>query len=116
MSKTSRRTLGFDSLEGKVLLSTGLADPAATIHLAKVKRFLLNGVLHGLPFGTIRQNGFAVSSFPVLGKAQSMGQVSGSLELANPFIAQGKRPDLNGARLTLSNSKGSVQLMMASSP
>jgi hypothetical protein len=116
MSKTARRALGFDSLEGKVLLSTGMADPARAVHVAKVQRFLLNGALFGLPYGTIQQTGFAVSSFSVVGKAQSMGKVSGSFSLANPFIAQGKLPDLSGAKLTLSNQRGSVQLTMASSP
>jgi hypothetical protein len=93
-----------------------MADPAAAVHVAKVKRFLLNGALHGLPYGSIEQNGFVISSFSLVGKAQSMGKVSGSLDLANPFIAHGKLPNLSGARLTLFSQQGAVQLMMASSP
>jgi hypothetical protein len=116
MSRTTRRTLEFDCLEGKVLLSTGMADPASAIHLTRARRFLLTGVVHGLPYGSIQQDGIQVVSFPVKGRAQSMGKVSGSLRLAYPFIAQGKLPDLSGATLTLSNSAGSVQLTMASSP
>ena len=32
MLKTKRRLPQFDCLEGKVLLSAGMADPAATVH------------------------------------------------------------------------------------
>jgi hypothetical protein len=116
MSRTARRTLGFDSLEGKVLLSTGLADPAAAVHVAKTKRFLLNGTVYGLPFGSVQQGELLVSTFSLAGNAQSMGNVGGSLKLAHPTITQGKLPDLSNATITLSNSKGSVQLTMAASP
>ncbi|MGP0065891.1 MAG: hypothetical protein ACLQGP_20090 [Isosphaeraceae bacterium] len=116
MTKTVRRTLVFDSLEGKLLLSTGMADPAATVHKAEFKRFLLNGTLQGIPFGSIQQNGIEVSSFPLVGTAKSMGKVEGSLDLADPLIAPGKKPELSNATLTLSNARGSVQLKMAASP
>ena len=114
--KTARRTLAFDSLEGKVLLSTGMADPAATVHRAEVKHFLLNGTLQGIPYGSIQQGGIEVSSFSLTGLAQSMGKVNGSLDLADPLIAPGRKPNLSNATLTLSNSRGSVQLKMAASP
>ena len=116
MSKTARRTLGFDSLEGKILLSTGMADPAATVHMARVKRFQLNGSLLGIPFGSVEQAGIIVSSFGLSGGAESMGRVNGSLGLADPLIAPGRMPDLSNATLTLWNSRGSVQLKMAASP
>ena len=116
MTKTARRTLAFDSLEGKILLSTGMADPAATVHKAMFKRFLLNGTLQGIPYGSIHQGGIEVSSFSLTGTARSMGKVAGSLGLADPLIAPGKKPNLSNATLTLSNSRGSVQLKMAASP
>jgi hypothetical protein len=116
MTKATRRTLAFDSLEGKVLLSTGVADPAATVHKATFKHFLLNGNLQGIPYGSIQQGGIEVSSFSFTGSTQSMGKVAGSLGLADPLIAPGKKPDLSNATLTLSNPRGSVQLKMASSP
>jgi len=118
MSKTARRTLSFDSLEGKVLLSTGMADPAAAIHMArfKIKRFLLNGTLKGIPFGSVQQDGIEVSSFYLNGGAQSMGKVGGSLDLADPLIAPGKLPDMSNATLNLANARGNVQLKMAASP
>jgi hypothetical protein len=120
MSTTARRTRtrrpAFESLEGKVLLSTGLADPALAVHRARAERFLLNGTLRGIPFGTIQQTGIEVTAFLVTGSTRSMGGVSGSLNLADPLIAPGKMPDLSNAMLTLSNARGSVQLRMAASP
>jgi hypothetical protein len=116
MTRTAQRTLAFDSLEGKVLLSTGMADPAATVHRAAIKHFLLNGTLKGIPYGSVQQNGIEVSSFTLTGTARSMGKVNGSLGLANPVIAPGREPNLSNATLTLSNSRGSAQLTMAASP
>ena len=115
MLKTRRRIPQFDSLEGKVLLSTGIADPAATVHRGAAKRFLLNGSLSGLPNGSPGINGYTETSFPVAGRLTSMGKVDGSFRLENAFIPIGKKPDLNGALLTLENSKGSVQLAIAQS-
>jgi hypothetical protein len=114
--RTRTRRPAFESLEGKLLLSTGMADPAWMVHRAKVQRFLLNGTLKGIPFGTIKQTGIEVTSFFVTGSPRSMGKVSGSLDLANPLIAPGKMPNLSNATLSLSNARGSVQLKMAASP
>ena len=95
-----------------------MADPAVAIHKAraKVQRFLLNGILKGIPFGTIQQTGIEVTSFFVTGSTRSMGTVNGSLGLADPLIVPGKMPNLSNAALTLSNARGSVQLRMAASP
>ena len=113
MLKTRRRIPQFDSLEGKVLLSTGIADPAATVHRAAAKRFLLNGSLSGLPNGSPGIDGYTETSFPVAGHLASMGKVSGSFSLENAFIPIGKKPNLNGASLTLENSKGTIHLAIA---
>jgi hypothetical protein len=115
MSKTKRRALHFDSLEGKVLLSTGLADRAKAAHHADVKRFLLNGSLSGLPNGSPGVNGFTETTFPVSGHLASTGTVNGSFDLKSAFIPVGKLPNLNGASLTLENSKGSIQLAITQS-
>ena len=93
-----------------------MADPAATVHRVQVKHFLVNGTLKGIPYGSIQQNGIEVASFSLTGTAKSMGKVNGSLDLADPLIAAGKKPNLSNATLTLSNSRGSVQLTMAASP
>jgi hypothetical protein len=118
MSRTTRRTLAFDAMEGRVLLSTGMADPAAVVHRARasVSHFLLNGTLRGIPFGTVGPDGINVSSFTLAGRAKSMGKVAGSLALTDPIIAPGEKPDLSNATLTLSNMRGGVQLKMAASP
>jgi hypothetical protein len=118
MSRTTRRTLTFDAMEGRVLLSSGMADPAAVVHRARtsVTHFLLNGTLRGIPFGTVGPDGINVSSFTLVGKAKSMGKVAGSLALNDRIIAPGRKPDLSNATLNLSNNKGSVQLKMAASP
>ncbi len=109
MLKTRRRLPQFDCLEGKVLLS------AATVHRDLAKRFLLNGSLSGLPNGSPGVNGYTETSFPVAGHLASMGTVNGSFSLEDAFIPIGKKPDLNGASLTLENSKGSVQLAIVQS-
>ena len=116
MTKTVRRTLAFDSLEGKVLLSSGMADPAASVYRAQIRNLLLNGTLQGIPFGAIEQDGILVSSFSLTGTTKALGKVSGSLNLADPIISPGKEPELSNATLSLSNSRGSVQLTMAASP
>jgi hypothetical protein len=113
MLKNTRRALHFDSLEGKVLLSAGMADPAATVHRDTAKPFLLNGSLSGLPNGTPGTNGFTETTFPVTGHLASVGAVQGSFSLEHSFIPRGTLPDLAGASLTLENSKGSVQLTIA---
>ena len=110
MLKSRRRLPQFDCLEGKVLLSAGMADPAATVHHSAAKRFLLNGSLSGLPEGSPGINGFTETSFPVAGHLASMGKVSGSFSLENAFIPIGKKPDLNGGSLTLENAKGTIHL------
>lgn len=115
MLKTKRRTLQFDSLEGKVLLSTGMADPAATVKRDVVKPFLLTGTLYGIPSGTTGPEGYNVSTFTVVGHTAAMGNVSGSFNLADTFVPIGKRPDLGNASLTMTNRKGSVQLAIAPS-
>jgi hypothetical protein len=116
MLKTKRRTLAFDCLEGKVLLSTGMANPVWAAPSAKVNHFILNGSLYGLPFGTIQNNGVHVASFGVAGHVHTMGRVIGDLHLANGFVAQGKLPNLSNATLNLGNARGNVQLTTASSP
>jgi hypothetical protein len=115
MLKTRQRLLQFDSLEGKVLLSTGMADPATTVHRDRAKRFLLNGALHGLPTGSPGPDGYSVTSFSAQGHVGSMGKVSGTFYLADTFIPIGKLPDLSNSWLILANQKGSVQLRIAAS-
>jgi hypothetical protein len=113
MLKTKRRLLHFDSLEGKLLLSAGMADPAVTKHHDTVKPFVMTGSLSGLPSGSPGVTGYTETSFPVAGHLASMKKVNGSFNLADPFIPIGKLPDLAGASLTLENSKGTVQLAIA---
>jgi hypothetical protein len=124
MSTTARRTRtrrpAFESLEGKVLLSTGMADPAWAVHRARERarpqHFLLNGTLKGIPFGTIQQAGIEITAFLLSGHARSMGPVTGSLNMADPLLVPGRMPDLSNAALNLADARGSVQLRMAASP
>jgi hypothetical protein len=113
MLKSKRRLLQFDSLEGKLLLSAGIASPGATKHHDTVKRFVMTGSLSGLPNGSPGVAGYTETSFPVVGHLASMGKVNGSFSLADSVIPIGKLPDLAGASLTLDNSKGTVQLAIA---
>lgn len=113
MLKTKCHLLQFDCLEGKLLLSTGTADPAVTKHHDTIKRFVMTGSLSGLPNGSPGVAGYTETSFPVAGHLASMGSVNGSFSLADPFIPIGKLPNLTGASLTLENSKGTVRLAIA---
>lgn len=110
MLKTHRRSLHFDSLEGKVLLSIGVADPAATVHRSTAKRFVLNGSVQGLPTGKFGPNGLDVSSFDVSGHLGSMGKVTGFFLLSDKVVTRGAMPDLTNSLLVLTNSEGSVLL------
>jgi len=110
MSRTKERTLQFDCLDGKVLLSTGLVDTAMAVQQDVVKHFHLNGALTGLPLGSAVQDGFRVSLFLVEGHAGSMRRVSGVLNLADTMIPSGKKPNLSNAALALANKEGSVVL------
>jgi hypothetical protein len=110
MLKTRRRSLQFDSLEGKVLLSTAMADPAATVHQAAAKPFVLNGSVQGLPTGSFGSKGLQVSSFLVSGHLGSMGKVSGSFLLSHKLVAHGELPDFSDSLLILTNQKGSLLL------
>ena len=110
MLKAHRRLLAFDSLEGKVLLSIAMADPAVTVHQSATKRLVLNGSLQGLPTGSFGSKGLAVTSFPVSGHLGSMGKVSGFFLLSDKVVARGKLPDLSNSLLILTNQKGSLLL------
>jgi hypothetical protein len=110
MLKTHRRLLQFDSLEGKVLLSTATADPAATVHRSAAKPFVLDGSVQGLPTGSFGSKGLEVSSFHVSGHLGSMGKVTGEFLLSNKLVARGELPDLADSLLILTNQKGSLLL------
>ncbi len=110
MSKTTRRTLSFDSLEGKVLLSTGLADPAATVARAAARGLSLKGVLTGVASAS----GGVVSAFTVKGNAASMGKVKGMLLLSIP-LRSGRAPNLSDATLILTSRAGVVQVTIGRS-
>ena len=128
MSRTTRRTLAFDAMEGRLLLSAGMghpspsAHPAAEVHRARararaqVSHISLTGTLVGIPFGTVTQEGIHVSSFLLKGKTKTMGRVSASLNQTDTVIVPGKQPNLSNATLTLSNRRGSVQIKTAASP
>jgi hypothetical protein len=110
MLKSRRRSLQFDSLEGKVLLSAGMADPAVTVHRHVSKAFTLNGSVHGLPTGSFVSQGLDVSSFLVSGQLGSMGKVGGTFLLSDRLVPHGKLPDLSNSLLILTDKKGSLLL------
>ena len=115
MANIRQRALQFDSLEGKILLSTGMADPAATVYQHKAPRFHMNGNLYGLPSGTSGPDGYSVTTFPIGGHVASMGNVVGAFYLSDTFIPIGKLPNLSKATLVLANQNGSVRLALNSS-
>jgi hypothetical protein len=107
MPKTKRRSLEFDSLEGKVFLSIGMANPAVAVHRAVVKRISLTGSLTGVYAPAGSPDGIVVNAFDVKGTLGSLGKVKGVFTLASPFVPGGK-PNLSNASLILSNKKGTV--------
>jgi hypothetical protein len=113
MLKTKRHLPQFESLEDKLLLSTGMSNPAKAKHHDTVKRFVITGSLSGLPNGLPGVAGYTETSFPVTGHVTPMGTVHGSFSLADSFIPVGKMPNLTGASVTLENAKGNVQLAIA---
>jgi hypothetical protein len=115
MANTRQRMLQFDSLEGKVLLSTGMADPAATIYQHKPPRFHMNGTLSGFPTGTSGPDGYNVTTFPVEGHVASMGNVAGSIYLTDTFVPIGKLPNLSKANLELYSQGGSIHVTLNAS-
>jgi hypothetical protein len=115
MSNNKRRALGFESLEGKLLLSSGMADPAAVVFRHRTMRFVLNGAISGIPSGMSGPSGYVISSFPVSGHLTSMGNVSGAFYLKNTFVQFGKMPDLSKSSLVLSSPKGTVGIALNAS-
>jgi len=114
MRKTRRHNPQFDALEGKTLLSAGIAARPAASH-PHPKHVVLNGILHGLPSGSTGPQGYSVTSFYVAGHAGSLGNVNGAFKLADPVIHLGSWPDLSNASLVLANQKGSVVLAISPS-
>jgi hypothetical protein len=112
MTKTTRRTLQFESLEGKTLLSSGMANPAAAVHQYRTPRLQLNGTLYGIPSGSSGPEGYVVSSFPISGHIASMGNVTGSLYLTYNIVGKGQMPNLSSASLVLANQAGSVDISL----
>jgi hypothetical protein len=113
MLKSKRHLPHFDSLEHKLLLSAGIADIATTQRHDPAKRFVLTGSISGLPSGIPGVAGYTETSFPISGHSGSMGIITGSFKLANPFIPIGKLPNLAGASLTLANTKGTIALSIS---
>ena len=124
MNRTARRTPAFDAMEGRLLLSAGMPqarrhpDRAAMVHRAEaqITHIMLNGVISGIPNGTVGQDGIHVSAFLLSGQVRTLNHVSASLALTDTVIAPGHPPNLSNATLTLANSKGSVQLKTAAGP
>jgi hypothetical protein len=116
MSKTKRRALEFDCLEGKILLSAGgMARPAASVYQTQAQRFRLNGELTGVPSGLSVQHGFVVGSFPISGHVASMGNVQGTIYLSDTLIHTKTLPGLSKATVVLGNQDGSVMLSLGAS-
>jgi hypothetical protein len=112
MARTRRHTLEFDSLEGKVLLSTAMADPAAAVYKQKTNQFHLGGKISGIPSGAAVPNGLMISSFPLSGNVASMGNVDGAFFLKYRFVQFRKLPDLSKSSLALFNQKGRVDIAL----
>jgi hypothetical protein len=112
MLRKTRRALGFESLEGKLLLSRGHAVPAAAVHFSAVSHLSITGVLNGLPLPT--NSGGQVAAFTASGQLGNMLKVNATFELADPFT-YGQSPNLSDATVTLTDRRGTVDLLIAPS-
>ncbi len=116
MIRSKRAVLQMECLESKVLLSTGMADPARAVHMSMVRRFDSGGRLEGTPNGVSSPHGYTIATFDVFGNVKSMGPVSGEFLLADSFVPHRKLPNLSNAKLILSGHINSVELQLAASP
>lgn len=116
MIRSRRAVLQMDCLESKVLLSTGLADPARAVHLHMVRRFDSSGRLDGSPSGISSPGGYTITTFNVYGQVNSMGRVGGAFLLADTFVPLRKLPNLSNAQLVLVGHKSEVVLQLAAKP
>jgi hypothetical protein len=115
MLRKTRRALGFEALEGKLLLShghSGVAQPP--VHKSAPAQFSLLGVLTALPLPNNSAVSPAVTQFSSSGSLGVMGKVKGEFLLGQSFN-YGHTPNLSNTTLTLSNKKGSVELLIAPS-
>jgi hypothetical protein len=126
MPRRRRHCLEFETLEGKVLLSTGAVDRAAAVHVAAkpVKSFVLNTKPYVYVFLTSRRlprnpssGGYQIQ-LSFAGRKQlvaSMGKVDMIEQLVPKLLTANELPDLGGATMTFSNAKGAVVLNLATS-
>jgi uncharacterized delta-60 repeat protein len=113
----------LESLEGKVLLSSGIADPARAVQAQAAKAFAFNGTLDlGFMgrYNPMLNEYFNVGVSPGLYEKvpfRPMGaKVHVSGELAHPkLLPPNVPPDLSDSTFTLSNAKGSLQVTFSPS-
>jgi hypothetical protein len=113
MVRKTRRALGFETLEGKLVLSHGHAA-AAVAHVTKAAVLSVSGTLNGLPLPNSSTNPGEITEFTGSGSLGSMGKVKGTFSLADPFF-YGKKPNLSDATLTLVKKTGTVEILIAPS-
>lgn len=116
MTRSKRVVPRMECMESKVLLSTGLADPARAVHMSVVHRFDSGGRLEGAPSVISSPGGYTIETFNVYGHIKSMGSVSGGFLLADAFVPARKLPNLSNAKLVLFGHKNTVELQLAGSP
>ncbi len=113
-SRTRRRTLTLESLEGKQLLSTVHSYRLPASHaVAPMKGVGLDGTL-AMPvasIATFQQGGQTVGTYKVQGRVGSMGPASG--EVVAVLDAKGA---MTKGMLHLSNRRGGVYFAMKTDP
>lgn len=116
MVRSKRAVLRVECLESKILLSTGLADPARAVHHSLARRFDSGGKLNGTPSGASNPGGYTIATFNVYGHIKSMGEVSGDFLLADSFVPFRRLPNLSNAKLMLIGRHSAVELQFAPAP
>jgi hypothetical protein len=115
------RPLQVETLEGKILLSSGIVDPSRSVQITAAKSFAFNSTLYVGFIGhhslTSNQGGiFAIGGvdaapFKPMGSNVRMW---GPLGHAQALTA-GVLPDLSNTRLSLTNAKGSLTVSLSPS-
>jgi hypothetical protein len=115
------RSLQIETLEGKIFLSSGTANPAKSLDVTAAKPFAFNGTLY-VGFAERSSASSNESEFyAFIGKDKEPFKPMGThVQMAGPLahpqlLPPHAFPDLNASTLSLVNSKGSLSVTFSSS-
>jgi hypothetical protein len=108
------KQLQVESLEGKVLLSTGISEPSQSMHVMAAKSFAFNGTLYVAFVGRLIPSSGKVVTIGLAGEDSKPFKPMGShVRMSGVFARHGQvfppgLPDLSDTELSLDNAKGTL--------